>query len=370
MIEEKKMKKFKAINIMFLLVILVLSTILPVAASADEIQYPTDIDGYPVIFVQTQGNTPSLTNNMVILTIVDASSKTPDESLTKINNLEYLKNNKLPKGWVLEVIGGNDTSKDNYIKNHDATVELYKKTGPRILSSSATSGSFVNSDTNSNITPLIATTPSLAIIGNGDVPSQTIHSQSAEWVAPNVGFPENGYSALLNNGLTNLGYFLQAGQTYDNGGTWGHNQWSYDTIARDFTGMPYYYGDVYEFYVATQSNRTGIASCWNLSKGTFQVELIAGIIGDYFVRNNSSGINATSVFFENWNTNANWYTGFTNPISVTYCEDYTTSWKAWNSQYIAIQRGGTGYINNGMITGSLVNHGTAQFHLNLILLGQ
>jgi hypothetical protein len=83
----------------------------------------------------------------------------------------------------------------------------------------------------------------------------------------------------------------------------------------------------------------------------------------------------TSVFLENWNTNSNWYTGFTNPISVYKAYNgmsYPTSIHKWYNDYIVILDDEGRQRSNGVIfhiiSGRLRNLGTANWNLNRILL--
>ena len=77
----------------------------------------------------------------------------------------------------------------------------------------------------------------------------------------------------------------------------------------------------------------------------------------------------TSLFFENWNTNANWYQGFSNPISAYSARDYVSSWGYWSSGSIIIwDSGWDEQENDGIITGSVLNNGTAYWWLDSILL--
>jgi hypothetical protein len=99
-------------------------------------------------------------------------------------------------------------------------------------------------------------------------------------------------------------------------------------------------------------------------------------IWNYYDDTNATGTKLirdpnTSVFFENWNTNANWYTGFTNPINSWNAGDCRAQWKAWNGgQIYIVNSAGQLVPNNGIITGSLVNYGIAAWHLDKVLLKQ
>jgi hypothetical protein len=104
--------------------------------------------------------------------------------------------------------------------------------------------------------------------------------------------------------------------------------------------------------------------CEDVSASRFQYAQDTRVTGDRLVSDTG-----TSVFFENWNTNSGWYTNFTNPCSAFYAEDFNGTWKAWNHQGIAILDAyGHTASNNGKITGRLLNHETAYWYLNKLLL--
>ena len=79
----------------------------------------------------------------------------------------------------------------------------------------------------------------------------------------------------------------------------------------------------------------------------------------------------TSVFFENWNSNTNWYTGFPTTISASHERELVSYVRVnWTHENIAIQRGNIGYPNHGIISGHLVGDQTATWTLRNCLLGQ
>ena len=78
----------------------------------------------------------------------------------------------------------------------------------------------------------------------------------------------------------------------------------------------------------------------------------------------------TGVFFENWNTNANWYQGFTGYIHGLHAIDYPGEWpwKDWdNDQILILNSSGQSVYNDDIITGSLVADGVATWYLDEIL---
>lgn len=348
------MKYIKIRSLVALFFLLSSTLLIPLSVNADESIYPAAINGYPVIFVQTPENTPYLPDNKIILNVLDISAKTVEESIAPSSIQSYLETHKLPKGWIIELIGGQDSTLDNFERMRKEYLETYKKAGPFILGFPNLEKDKISRDT-----------ASFAIVGNNDPQIQTIKGQTARWYAPTVGSLGNRYCALMNNGTTNShNWFLQLGQIYWSGGSynaWATTDTNYE--AQPFS-VPYIVGHRYEFWIRNYGVWT--LECQDLTSGSYSIVYLDDFPGTKLIKNNG-----TSIFFENYNTNTNWYQGFSNPISVSYCRDYTTRWKAWNGQYIVIiDASGAVVPNDGIITGSLVNYGIASWHLEKVLLGQ
>ena len=330
-----------------------------VPAWADDNKYPNTINGYPVIYVQTAENTYGLSGDEVVLTILDKSAGTAEDSMANFNLSEYIKANPLPKGWAIEVYGGPGASKEEFEKVHKNINEELEKLGPILLGGPA----ILEGDAKSRGGPTFAT------FGNNDPQTQVVTGQRARWYAPVVGTSQNAYSAFLLNGMTNVNrYFLQSGQVYISGT--GYNVWADTTTgmtARGFN-VSYVPFHLYEFAIV-YSSAGGFWSMW--------CEDLTTSVFDYYFEYNATGVKFikdgnTSVFFENWNTNANWYTGFIpNPMFAFNAIDYVVQWKAWNSGQIYIVDSNGNYVpNNNIIIGSLVNYGYAWWYLNRLLLKQ
>lgn len=353
------MRYYKKSYLIVLLFLLVLASTIPFSANANNFSYPDSINGYPVIYIQTSENTYGLSSREVVLTILDKSAKTTEESMTHLNLKEYLKNNPLPKGYSIEVYGGPGASKEEFEKVHNKINEELKKIGPILLGGPG----LFESNTK------VAGGPTFATFANNDPASQVVTEQRARWYAPVVGSSQNAYSAFLVNGMTNVNrYFLQSGQVYIFGT--GFNMWADTTTGlstRPFN-VSYVPFHLYEFSIV-YSPAGGFWSLW--------CEDYTASIFDYYYELNATGTSFindpnTCVFFENWNTNANWYTGFIpNPMYAFYARDYVAQWKAWNSGQIYIIDSAGNYLpNNNIIIGSLVNYGYAYWYLNRILLRQ
>jgi len=342
---------FNRIRPFVIIAVLLIAIAFPGSVNGEQVQYPTELNDLPVIYVQTQANTYSLPEGKIILTLLDISSQTTEESCTKANWDEFLLNNPLPKDWSIEVYGGIGASKEEWLKNHDDYNREFLENGPIVLNSPQ---STLNSGS-----AILTADHTYAIIRDTDPSSQTVQGIDARWSAPTVGSDQTKYSALLVNGWTNTDYFLQSGQVFSSGTGW--NVWADTTtnyVAQHFS-LPYVIGHVYEF------------SVWYSSAGYWAMDCLdrTSWVYNYYYEHSATGTrlksnNSTSVFFENWNTNSWWYVGFTNPIAVYTAKDYVSQWKAWNGQSIIIlDKNGNQLPNNNIITGSLVSYGWAYFNL-------
>ena len=347
------------------IILLLLLILVPTIAVSSDQKYPEFINGERVIFVQTSENTFSLESNAVVLTILD-DSNSMEESMAKFS--DYLGNHQLPKGWSISVIGGLGASAEEFLQIHNSFNDAVKKNG----------GPFQLGPI--QLQQSIGRT--YAIDAPSDPSSETITYISAEWIAPQVGNNQNHYSAMLVNGWTNQGctdpygnpwsgYFLQSGQLYADGD--GHHVWADTTtgfVAQDF-GVPYTQGQNCQYLIAKFSSGWTMGFR-NLSTGGYNYHIEPNAVGTKLVKNTN-----TSVFFENWNTNSNWYLGFTNPISVRNAYDgiaYPASVHPWKNEYIVIKDTYGNTHSNGIIfkiiSGHLRNLGTANWNLQRILLAE
>jgi hypothetical protein len=126
---------FNRIRLFAIITVFLISFILPGSINGDLTKYPTEINGLPVIYVQTQANTYSLPQGKVILTLLDFSAQTTEESCKRANWDKYLLKNPLPKDWSIEVYGGIGASKEDWLKNHDDNNRVIVENGPIVLNS-------------------------------------------------------------------------------------------------------------------------------------------------------------------------------------------------------------------------------------------
>jgi hypothetical protein len=103
------------------------------ATAAAPPTYPTSINGMPVVLVEDSSNTVSVPKGNVILCLYDNTSKTMEDSITKLNSLNYLLNNPLPHGWSIQVFGGLGASEDAFIKTYNDINDTQKNMVQLIL---------------------------------------------------------------------------------------------------------------------------------------------------------------------------------------------------------------------------------------------
>ncbi|MFA5307998.1 MAG: hypothetical protein WC370_00745 [Dehalococcoidales bacterium] len=293
---------FSKFSIILVLIALVLTSIIPLSVIADEVSYPQEINGYPVIFIQTPENTYGLKDCEVILTLLDNANKTIEESFAKLNISEYLNKNPLPKGWNISVYGGNGATKENFEKAHQANQEQLIKFAKENQPWFSGRGTIQNIDFTVDSRMKQANFPTFSICANTDPSSQVVTSQRARLVSMVVGANQDWGSYFLVNGMTDVGrYFLQAGQLYIQGTGW--NIWT-DTalgLYPQFFAIPYAIGHVVKYDICYSYNVWSIW-CEDMSTGTFEYYFRTSATGTKLIRDGH-----TSVWFENWNSNADWY---------------------------------------------------------------
>jgi len=339
---------------MSLAIALVLSLSMSGTAFAVNSQYPKEINGLPVIYVQTSSNTTGLDQGQIRLVLYDSIHNSSEKSIEHLNLGKYLANNPLPKNWTIEVVGGNGTSIESYVESHDKINTWAKQHGPIHLGS-YDAGNALLASIHQSFSIVEDTDPSY---------SQTITRIRGQWEAPSIGGDQYSWSALLVNGVMNSSprQMVQSGQVYlyDGSGVnvYSGPYWGYD--AQYFWNADYIEGHQYWFTIYYSS------SLWYMS-----CEDLDGDGYDYTYDPNASGNHlitdtGTSIFFENYNTNSQWYEDFTDPLAVT-AQDYNGSWKNWNYQTIIIFDGyGSQISNNGKITGGLTSGNTAYWNLYLL----
>lgn len=351
------MRFFRKASIVLLVLSLVILTLMTsLTASAASLQnYPKSINGLPVIFVKTHENTVGYDSDQVAIVLLDNRSSSARESLASNNFQDLLSKKPLPEGWEIEVYGGPNASKEEFLKIHEENNKKLTKYGDIQVGML----SFTEERT-----LLLDPRPTFAMFTDEDCGEQTVSGLKAKWEAPTVGDYQTYYSAFMLNGTSDQGFFLQAGQLYQDGE--GSHIWSTNTVhyVRKLFNLTYIEGNECE-YDLTHLPGTGYwwISAEDIDESDFDYTIIAGS-GTVLV-----DAEGTCLFFENWNTNANWYQGFSNPISAYAARDYVSSWGYWSTGSIIIWDSDYDeQENDGIITGSVLNNGTAYWWLDSILL--
>lgn len=182
---------------------------------------------------------------------------------------------------------------------------------------------------------------------------------------------------MLVNGFTDEswgdydGYFLQSGQLYSAGE--GYHVWSdfSEGLEAQYFDIDYVAGHRCYYFVAK------FTAGWYMGMGDYTSGQWDYVFDDDAVGDTLIKDIATSVFFENWNTNSNWYSGFTNPISVYNAYNgiaVPADIHQWNNDYIVILDSEGRQRSNGwifkIISGRLRRFGTAKWNLHRILLAE
>lgn len=219
--EKQFMKLIGKVGIVFTLV---LSLLVPITAFASSNQsFPKEVNGLPIIYIETEANTEGLSEGEAILVLLDPNSKTLRDSVDRLNFDQYLSSNPLPDNVSFTVVGGKGASQENFIKSHDETNSHVKQHGPV----------FVGGPGLLPVqTILTAVHPTFAIVQDTDPSwSQTIAAISAQWYAPYAGTSQTHWSAFMVNGVTNgtARPFVQCGHVFYSDGT-GANIWSTTSI--------------------------------------------------------------------------------------------------------------------------------------------
>lgn len=353
--------------ITFAVVALMLPGVVSAAASSTPV-YPTSIAGFPVVLVKTSANDIDLPNGQTILVLLNNSSTTSTTPGPAIYN--YLKTNPLPNNVSYEVYGGPGVTAEQIISLQKQYNDQQKKYGVIKLGSAHT-----------GISPDTASNHGFQVDWNNDPLTQTLEQQSCNIVAPTITgnwMDPDGYAYFGDNVMTNAldpfdissHYFLQSGLY------WGYSNQNYLVWADDSTypplaaqvfSMPYIGGDTYScsvFYDGPNSNglQEWEMCCVNCttSDSAYYIEPNAVGTSLYYTQ----GTNDTSVFFENANTNSNWYKGFSGgTVQASFAMEGIGSgqngftYKPWSSDYLNA---------NVAMKGSLANYGTTTWTLSKI----
>jgi hypothetical protein len=113
-----------------ILLVLVMSLVIPysVQAAGEKQKYPDSIAGYPVIYVKTQENTIRLEEGEVTLVLYDKTPIYDQETQPPSRRVvgKFLRENTLPKGWRIEIVGGSGMTKEKINEVHEQNQQKMK----------------------------------------------------------------------------------------------------------------------------------------------------------------------------------------------------------------------------------------------------
>ena len=200
-----------------------------------------------------------------------------------------------------------------------------------------------------------------AIFQNTDAGGNTHdHGHSVKIRSPSgIGTGQDLWSGALINVLTDTDHFLQSGMIMRenqsrmvfaeaaDGGTPG---------SQPFNDVPYYAGTLYQF----QINYSG--GSWMMCAGNDQnIVEYQCMTSEHATGTHLKRDIATSVFFENANTNANWYSGFPAAVTVSHARTIRNGvYRNWTTEdRRTAHRCNSQYPVTGAMSSTLKNNGTA-----------
>jgi hypothetical protein len=361
---KNTLKRILKLSSIIFLTLIIFALAMPyVVNGAGTPTYPTSINGLPVIYIQTPENTFGLSSGQIVLTLLDTKSTTVYESVNGLNMSKYLAANPLPAGWSIEVYGGPNASKELFLQAHQINYNIDKMVGPIRLGPIA-------SKSLATARPMLTGNPTYAVVADNDPAHYTIDDIKAIWTSPTLGTSQNSYSALLLNAYTDYSYFMQCGQIYFSGSNGAENAWADTSSGNSATAFNISYNAGHEmaFIILRDSDTSWSMCCSDRTASLFDYKTQNySTIGGHLVSSPN-----TSVWFENFSTNSNWYQNFTNPLSAYSAQDgYRYTYNSWGYQNIYILDSYGNYqSNNNIITGALTSGQTAYWHLDKILLAQ
>ena len=302
------MRKVLKISTIILSILAMVTLMLPSASSAAASpDFPSSINGLPVIMIQTPANTASLATGRII-TVLDNLSSTKEEAMQRFSSTIESVKSILSPGDIIEVYGGPQASKEQYVNIHAENDKYYREFGPFKPSIPRTT---VESKETADSATLILN-PGFAAFTDDDPssvpPICIVQGISAQMDGINIGTSQNSASYFLVNGLTESAYFLQSGQAYFQNGARNHI-WadsSTQNLKPQLFNLAYITNHQY-LYDITYMGSPGVWEMGVKDQGTGAFNLIIEYNGQGSQLQKNPN---TSVFFENWNTNANWWNGF------------------------------------------------------------
>ncbi len=342
-------------------------------ARVDNHAVPVRVSGYPVVHVESSHNDPFHVGLPKVI-VYAKDCKWDGKATPPIAAPE-----DWPEGWTLSVFGGGTPmsiaeAATRIEKNLGEIRGLHKfqATNAPILPRHEMAISEASGTSKRGIYPTFAS------VANLDPDHHTVNGQKVRMVAPQMGTNQDKCSNWLLNGLTNTNYFTQTGFQFFGAawGQWAHTPWvvytshTWGLEAQYYNNMPYETGHTYEFMILYYDSQPDgwLYSAYDRNNGNFEYVIDYTATGSNLVNRDYE----TSVFWENYNTNQNWYSGFTNPVRASYAQESRPGygWFYWfyEAKVMVDSNGNARYATSSEIGGNLRYNGTARWYLNKILL--
>lgn len=329
---------------------------------------PESINGLSVIYVETPENTASLAEGRRVFVILDNRSSSYEESHKLFSSTIKELKSILGDGDSIKVIGGPNASKEQFIQGHDRNDAFFREYGDTLKPPMP-----VVESPEFRPNPMTTTGENTyAVVKNmDDDHSITVKGIRSEMAGISVGDNQSSYSFFITNGYADDGYFLQSGQRYNPNGSGAHIYYTYNgsgTVYEAYS-MDYTVNHDYRYEIKNM----GASGWWLLNVTDLDTSDY-----EYYIENNGSGVKLvsnqnTSVFFENYNSNEDWYYGFPYYVSAHDARIYNGyNWVDWSYEDIDICGSASSsdcdWDNDGKISGELVDDGTALWDLTELLL--
>jgi hypothetical protein len=361
-----KIKRTRLVIMSFIAGLTVLAGLTVPALANSPKSVPETINGLPVIYVEKHENTASLADGRRVFIVLDnISSSYEDPHKLFSSKIEELKS-ILGDGDSIRVVGGPNASKEKYLQAHEKKEAFFQEYGDTLVPPRP-----VVESPEFELYPMATTSDhTFAIVANMDEDhSITVKGIRSEMAGITVGDDQTSYSFFITNGETDDDYFLQSGQRYNLNGTGEHIYYVNDGhgyVVYDEYSMDYDNTHDYRYEIKNVASGYWLLNVTDLDTSDYE----------YYIENTGSGVElvatkSTSVFFENYNSNANWFYGFPYYVSAHDARIYNGyNWVDWSYEQISICGGVSqcGWNNDGKISGELVDDETALWDLTELLL--
>lgn len=330
-----------------------------VPAKIDGTPVPAKVGDFPVIFVERPENCPWMVRDKVILVLQGP----PDLEKALSNPALPKAVDNLPSKWSVKVVGGPNFTIQGYLDSVAKNMRAYQEYGP------LPQGGLSRGDPRT-----------YACCCDKDPHSMDIDYLGATWEAPTVGYEQDEHSLMTLVGKTYwAGDFIQTGQWYQNNGV---GRLGYTTNRLDYYpewyDKQYYPGHMYYNFISNCNITKWYVGVQDLTAGDeyeYKVVWAAGEKLDSYYENNDFD---TGVFFENFNSNQDWYSGFSDAIEVRHAlekEQGSSEYLSWQDEVqvdqIVYEDGTSPWwyddeLNYEVIDGTLINDNTTEWDLSRV----